>query len=226
MGAWRRASHPGASCPEGAWQSAHDGRTDEFWSSGSSTQQSPRQLEVLNVRKVVVYELLSLDGVAEKPDGFLADWDDAMEANLGAVIRAQDSVILGRRSYEEWAEFWPGSDIEPFATFINQVAKYVATSTPLDRNWANTTVIDGELAGFVRDLANQPGADIGVHASISVAQALLAAGVVDELRLVIAPAIKGSGRRLLDGLPAIRLESIQSTTSPAGYLLADYRVIR
>lgn len=53
------------------------------------------------MRKVVAYELLSLDGVAEKPDGFFADWDDAMEANLGAVIAAQDSVILGRRSYEE-----------------------------------------------------------------------------------------------------------------------------
>jgi dihydrofolate reductase len=170
------------------------------------------------MRKVVAYELLSLDGVAEKPDGFFADWDDAMDANLGAVIAAQDSVILGRRSYEEWAEFWPGSDIEPFATFV-------ATSTPLDRKWANTTVVDGELVEFVRDLRNQPGADIGVHASISVAQALLAAGVVDELRLVIAPTIAGSGRRLLDGLPAIRLESIRSTTSPTGYLLVDYCVI-
>ena len=181
--------------------------------------------KVLNVRKVVVYELLSLDGVAEKPERFFADWDDAMDANLGAVIAAQDSVILGRRSYEEWAEFWPGSDIEPFATFINGVAKYVATSTPLDRKWANTTVVDGQLVEFVRDLRNQPGADIGVHASISVAQALLAAGVVDELRLVIAPAILGSGRRLLDGLPAIRLEPVRSTTSPAGFLLVDYRVI-
>jgi dihydrofolate reductase len=181
---------------------------------------------VLNVRKVVAYELLSLDGVAERPDGFFTDWDDAMDANLGAVIGAQDSVILGRRSYEEWAGFWPGSNIEPFATFINGVKKYVATSKPLDREWANATVIDGELAGFIRDLKNQPGADIGVHASISVAQALLTAGVVDELKLVIAPVIAGSGRRLLDGLPAIRLESIRSTTSPTGYLLADYRVAR
>ena len=177
------------------------------------------------MRKVVAYELLSLDGVAEKPDGFFADWDAAMDANLGAVIGAQDAVILGRRSYEEWAGFWPGSDIEPFATFINGVAKYVATSAPLDRNWANATAVDGDLVEFVRDLKNQPGADIGVHASISVARALLAAGAVDELRLVIAPAIAGSGRRLLDGLPAIRLESIRSATSPAGYLLADYRVI-
>jgi dihydrofolate reductase len=179
---------------------------------------------VLNVRKVVAYELLSLDGVAERPDGFFAEWDDAMDANLGAVIAAQDAVILGRRSYEEWAGFWPGSDIEPFATFINGVAKYVATSTPLDREWANTTVVDGELVKFVRELRDRPGADIGVHASISVAQALLGAGVVDELRLVIAPAIVGSGRRLLDGLTAIRLELIRSMTSPAGYLLVDYQV--
>ena len=177
------------------------------------------------MRKVVAYELMSLDGVTENPDGFFTDWDEAMEANLGAVIAAQDSVILGRRSYEEWARYWPSSDIEPFATFINGVAKYVATSTPLDQRWANATVVDGELVEFVRDLRNQPGADIGVHASISVAQALLAAGVVDELRLVIAPAIAGSGRRLLDGLPAMRLESIRSTTSPTGSLLVDYRAI-
>ena len=177
------------------------------------------------MRKVVAYELLSLDGVAEKPDAFFADWDDAMDANLGAVIAAQDAVILGRRSYDEWAEYWPGSDVEPFASFINGVAKYVATSRPLDREWANTTVVDGELVEFVRDLKNQPGADIGVHASISVAQALLGAGVVDELRLVIAPTIVGRGRRLLESLPAIRLESIRSATSPTGYMLVDYRVI-
>ena len=177
------------------------------------------------MRKVVAYELLTLDGVAESPDEFFADWDEAMDANLGAVIAAQDAVILGRRSYEEWAGYWPGSDVEPFATFINGVAKYVATSTPLNRQWAHTTAVDGDPVEFVRELRNQPGADIGVHASISVAQALLAAGVVDELRLVIAPTIAGSGRRLLDRLPAIRLESIRSRTSPTGYLLVDYRVI-
>jgi len=176
------------------------------------------------VRKVVVYELLSLDGVAERPDAFFTDWDDAMDANLAAVIGAQDAVILGRRSYEEWAQFWPDSRIEPFATFINGVAKFVATSTPLDRAWANATAIDGGLVEFVRDLRLQPGGDIGVHASISVAQALLEAGVVDELRLVIAPCIVGQGRRLLDGLPPIRLESIHGASSPTGYLLVDYRV--
>jgi dihydrofolate reductase len=178
------------------------------------------------VRTVVAYELLSLDGVAEAPDEFFADWDDAMEENLGAVIAAQDTVVLGRRSYEEWAGYWPGSDIEPFATFINGVSKYVATSTPLDRDWAGSTAVDGGLVEFVRDLKNRAGGDIGVHASISVAQALLAAGVVDELRLCIAPTIAGRGRRLFDGVPPIRLESMQSSTSPSGSLLVHYRVVR
>jgi dihydrofolate reductase len=178
----------------------------------------------LGVRKIVVYELLSLDGVAEDPDRFFTDWDDAMDANLAAVIATQDAVILGRRSYTEWAQFWPGSRIEPFATFINGVAKYVATSTPLDREWPHATAVDGGLVEFVRDLKQQRGGDIGVHASISVAQALLAADVVDELRLVIAPKIVGRGRRLLDGLPTTALTSIRSETSPTGTLIVDYRV--
>jgi dihydrofolate reductase len=178
------------------------------------------------VRKVVVYEFLSLDGVAEEPDRFFGDWDDVMDANLSVLIATQDAVVLGRRTYDEWAPFWPTSEIQPFAAFINEVTKHVATSRPLDRDWPNATAIDGELVEFVRDLKQQDGGDIGVHASISVAQALLAAGVVDELRLVIAPNIAGSGRRLLDGLPSIKLESIRGEASPAGSLLVDYRVLR
>jgi dihydrofolate reductase len=178
------------------------------------------------MRKVVLYELLSVDGVAEAPDKFFTDWDEAMDANLAAVIGTQDAVILGRRSYDEWSEFWPGSEIEPFATFINGVAKYVASSTPLGRPWHNATAIEGGLVEFVQDLKNSSGGDIGVHASISVAQALLAAGAIDEVRLVVAPAIFGRGRRLLDGLPPVRLEPLRSAMSPSGYLLADYRISR
>jgi len=176
------------------------------------------------MRQVVVYELLSLDGVAESPDQFFSDWDDEMDARLGEVIGSQDAVILGRRSYDDWSAYWPGKDIQPFSDFINPVAKYVATSTPLGREWINTTVIEGDLVEFVRDLKSQPGGDIGVHASISVARALLAAGVVDELRLVIAPTIVGRGIRLLEGLPALRLEHVRTVVSPTGYLLVDYRV--
>jgi dihydrofolate reductase len=178
------------------------------------------------VRKVVLYELMSLDGVAEEPDKFITEWDDAMDANLASVISTQDAVVLGRHSYDEWARFWPDSKIEPFATFINGVEKYVATATPLEPRWAHSVPIDGPLVPFVQSLKVGSGADVGVHASISVAQALLAADAVDELRLVIAPTVAGVGRRLLDGLPPIRLDSIRSVTSPTGYLLADFRVVR
>lgn len=176
------------------------------------------------MRKVVVYELLSLDGVAEAPDEFIHDWDDESEADLAETIATQDTVILGRASYVEWSRFWPTSDVQPFADFINSVTKHVATSTPLDADWPNASVVDGDLVEFVRALKDGPGADIGVHASISVAQALLTAGVVDELRVVIAPTIAGHGRRLLDGLPAIRLETISTSTSAHGHLLVAYRV--
>jgi dihydrofolate reductase len=176
-------------------------------------------------RKVVVYELVSLDGVAEDPDGFITEWDDASDANLAAVIGTQDAVILGRRSYDEWARYWPSADDEPFATFINTVSKHVATSAPLDGGWAEASAIDGELVAFVRELKSRPGGDIGVHASISVARALLAGGVVDELRLVLAPRIAGSGRRLLDAVPELELELIESEVSAAGHLLLGYRVV-
>ena len=177
------------------------------------------------LRKVVAGHFVSLDGVAEAPDRFFTAWDDETDARGASLIATQDAVILGRRSYEEWADFWPGSEIEPFASFINAVPKYVATSTSLERDWAHSTVIDGGLADFVRSMKDLPGGDIGVHASISITQALLAADVVDELKLVIAPTVAGSGRRLFDGLPPVRLETIRSTASPSGHLLVDYRVV-
>jgi dihydrofolate reductase len=177
-------------------------------------------------RKVVAGYFLSLDGVAEAPDRFLTSWDEETDASGVELIATQDAVILGRRTYEEWAEFWPGSDIEPFASFINAVPKYVATSRPLEREWTSSHVIEGGLVEFVRHLKGQPGADIGVHGSISVTRTLLVADLVDELRLVIAPAMVGSGQRLLDGLSPIRLETIRGTASPSGHLLVQYRVVR
>jgi dihydrofolate reductase len=176
-------------------------------------------------RKVVAGYFLSLDGVAEAPDEFITGWDDETDASGAKLIETQDTVILGRRTYDEWAGFWPSSEIEPFASFINAVPKYVATSKPLEPEWTNSHVIDGDLVDFVRHLKGQPGGDIGVHGSISITRTLLAADVVDELRLVIAPTIVGTGQRLLDGLPPVRLETSRSTTSPSGHLLATYRVL-
>jgi dihydrofolate reductase len=176
------------------------------------------------MRKVVAYELLSLDGVAEQPQEFVTEFDDVMRENLGRVIAAQDAVLLGRRTYEDWAGFWPASDIEPFASFINGVQKFVVTSTRPEPPWEKTTVVEGGLAEFVTHLKRQSGGDIGVHGSISVAQSLLEAGLLDELRLVIAPALHMHGRRLFERGSAGRLSLTRSGTSPSGYLLVDYQV--
>jgi dihydrofolate reductase len=176
------------------------------------------------VRKVVAYELLSLDGVAEQPDEFITDFDDLMEENLARVISSQDTVLLGHRTYDDWAEFWPTSDIEPFANFINGVEKFVVTSTPPGQTWSNTTVVDGELPKFVTELKRRSGDDIGVHGSIALVQSLFEFGLVDELRLVIAPALLMHGRKLFDkGLPT-RLTLTRQVTSTAGYLMLDFQV--
>jgi dihydrofolate reductase len=176
------------------------------------------------MRKVVLYELLSLDGVAEQPDEFITDFDEVMGENLGRVITSQDAVLLGRHTYDDWAGFWPNSDIEPFASFINGVQKFVVTSTPLEPRWASSSVVGNGLAQFVADLKRQPGGDIGVHGSISLAQSLLKASLVDELRLVIAPAVHMQGRRLFDHGSPERLSLTRSITSPTGYLLVDFQV--
>ena len=177
------------------------------------------------MRNVVVYELLSIDGVAEAPETFFG-WDDSLDPHLGAVIGSQDAVILGRRTYDEWSRYWPGpgAEIQPFAPFINSVAKHIATSTPLDQDWRNARKIEGSLVDHVRELKQLPGGDIGVHGSISVAQSLLEAGLVDELKVVIGPMVAGTGRRLLDGMPSGLLELVDIASTPTGYLVVSYRV--
>jgi dihydrofolate reductase len=177
------------------------------------------------MRKVVVYELLSLDGVAEGPDDFITDWDEVMSENLLRVIAAQDAVLLGRRTYDEWARFWP-TRTTPFASFINKTQKFVVTSTPIEHSWADAALIGGDVTKFVTELKQRPGGDIGVHGSITLTQSLLEKGLVDELRLVVAPSIQMRGRKLFEkGIPK-RLSVTRNVTSPSGYLLVDLRFER
>jgi dihydrofolate reductase len=176
------------------------------------------------MRKVVAYELLSLDGVADEPDGFVTEFDGVMRENLGRVIASQDAVLLGRRTYDEWSGFWPTSDIEPFASFINGVEKFVVTSTTPGDIWGKTTVVNGDLREFVTELKQRSGNDIGVHGSIALTQSLLEAALVDELRLVVAPALCMHGRRLFGQGLSRRLTLTRHIASPSGYLLLDFRV--
>jgi dihydrofolate reductase len=176
------------------------------------------------MRKVVAYELLSLDGVAEEPSQFIAEFDEEMRENLGRVIASQDVVILGRRTFDEWAGYWPSSDNEPFASFINGVEKYVVTSTDPEIPWAHTTTVNGGLVDVFAELKRRSGGDIGIHGSIALTQSLLVSGLVDELQLVVVPALQGRGRRLFDEETPRQLALMSSVVSQSGSLLLDYYI--
>ncbi|CCH88680.1 Bifunctional deaminase-reductase domain protein [Modestobacter italicus] len=176
------------------------------------------------VRPVVLYQLLSVDGVAEEPGDWVLDVDEEVFAHLGRVIARQDDVLLGRGTYDYWAGYWPTSDVEPFAAFINGTPKHVLTSTPLTQPWSNSTAVHDPAVGYVTALKQRPGGDIGVHGSTTLARALLAAGLVDELQLVVAPTIAGSGRRLFEAGDLRRLDLRDVARTPTGILLLHYGV--
>lgn len=118
--------------------------------------------------------------------------------------------------------------MEPFATFINSTPKHVATSTALLLPWENSTVIAEPLRDYVRDLKGRRGNDIGIHGSIGLARSLLSAGLVDELRLAVAPVIAGRGQQLLeaDGEGALqRFELADVARSQKGMVFLQYRLI-
>ena len=186
------------------------------------------------MRKVVLSTLMALDGAVDHPNQYFTpngragqppEFDEAMIENEARIIGAQDAVLLGRRMYDEWSTFWPSVEDQPFADFINRVTKYVVTSTPLATSWHNTEVLEGPLEHAVRDLKSRPGGDIGVHGSIELARSLLAAGLVDQVQLVVGPAIGFPGRRLFTGSDDTRrLELVRAEPTPSGSVLLEYRI--
>ena len=187
------------------------------------------------MRRIVAYTITSLDGSVDDPTRcFPPDvdpdapqpptFDDVLIERESALIEQQDAVLLGRHMYDEWARYWPTSDVQPFADFINGVTKYVVTSTPLATRWGDSQAVNAPLPDIVRDLKALPGKDIGVHGSIELVQSLLAEGLVDELNLAVAPVLDPEGRRLFDGLPDLqRLTLVSATPTPTGALWLVYR---
>ena len=175
------------------------------------------------MRKVVVYMLLSLDGVAEEPGDWMTDFDQPIFDNLARVIGTQETILLGRGTYDYWVGFWPGDGPEPFHSFINGTEKHVFTSRPLDQEWAGTVVVDGPAEEHVRSLKRGDGGDIGVHGSIRLARSLGDAGLVDEYRLVVSSTVAGTGARLfVDGGPRRALTLLDATATPGGSMLLGY----
>lgn len=176
------------------------------------------------MRKVVLYQLMSLDGVAEEPGNWMFGADDSMYANLATVIGRQDDVLLGRGTYDYWSGYWPSAEDEPFASFINGTTKHVFTSTTPDVEWPNSTYVDTPAEDYVAELKQGDRGDIGIHGSIRLAQSLIAAGLVDELRLVVSPALADGGRQGLSSIAGTqRWELLDSATTSDGQLLLGYR---
>jgi dihydrofolate reductase len=177
------------------------------------------------MRKVVLYELVSLDGVAEEPgEGeWFVDADERLMDNLGTVIARQDTVLLGRRTYEKWVPHWPTSTMQPFAGFINGTPKVLFSSRAPERPWHATTHVTGPAAPYVADLKRQNGGDIGIHGSLSLARSLLRERLVDELRLVVSPSLAGRGLRLFDDTADVQRFQLAGCERAGGCLLLHYR---
>ena len=182
------------------------------------------------MRKVVSHTFVTLDGVGA-PDAVidtiveLRDSREVLDDFFGRMAE-EDAMLLGRVTYDEWADHWPTSDNEPFASHINGVPKYVFSSSLEAAPWGEheSATVAGDLTGTVAELKQQPGRNIGVHGSLSLVEALLHADLLDEMRLEVYPVIAGTGKRLFhEGQPPKRLRLAESQVTSNGVAILIYQ---
>jgi dihydrofolate reductase len=170
------------------------------------------------MRKLVITQNITLDGSIEMLD----DWfnPQLQDADLLEESHRQDSqadaLLVGRQTFEDFRGYWPKQTNDPTGVtdYLNRVAKYVVSSTMSDPEWQNSTVLNGDPIERTIGLKSQPGKDIVLTGSISVAHALIAGGVVDEYRLFIYPTVQGRGRRLFpDGTAIPKLTLVERPKS-------------
>jgi dihydrofolate reductase len=186
------------------------------------------------MRTLIVTEFVSLDGVMQSPGGepgfAHAGWvGEFFTMDLGAYKFEEQSaaeiLLLGRNTYEGFAGAWPERAGDPMADKINAMEKYVVTSTMTEPGWENAKIIAGPVDEAVAELKASGDAPILIAGSRTLAQYLLAAGLVDQINLQIFPLILGSGDRFYPETPDRRtLELIESTTSEGGVLMQSYAV--
>jgi dihydrofolate reductase len=225
----RACEHVGRNEPVVA-RSDHDGVRHPRDVSAKMKQHEEKETEM---GRIVVTEFVSLDGVMEDPGGSenfkYGGWsfeigrgDEGDQFKLDEALEA-DALLLGRVTYEGFAEAWP-SRTGDFADKFNNMPKYVVSSTLNDAEWNNTTVLDGDLAGAVSDLKQRHEGDIVVHGSAQLAQALLDRDLVDELRLMVFPVVLGSGKRFFGATSDKKpLQLADSKTVGEGVEILVYR---
>jgi dihydrofolate reductase len=157
----------------------------------------------------------------------LFDKDKEGATFVGEVFKRADAFLFGRRTYEIFAGSWgtwddPGDS--PIWTALNTQPKYVASTTPFDPEWANTTVLSGDLAAAIRELKAKAGGELQVHGSGVLVRWLLDNQLVDEITLLVCPVVVGQGTRLFpDTGPDIALELVDSRATPKGVTIQIYR---
>ena len=181
--------------------------------------------------RIVVTEFVSLDGVMEDPGGSEnfkhGGWTFEIDRGEGDAFMleetmATDALLLGRVTYEGFAEAWPSRDGE-FADKFNSMPKHVVSSTLERPEWSNSSVLEGDLATGVAKLKEQYDGDVVVHGSASLVRALLADDLVDELRLMVFPVVLGSGMRLFgETAERKRLQLVDTRTVGDGVLILTY----
>ncbi len=185
------------------------------------------------MRNVVVSEFITMDGVFGDPGGAektehggwsFKFWSDESARYKYDELFAADALLLGRVTYEGFAAAWPAMTDDEFGERMNSVPKYVA-STTLDKvEWQNSRLIEGDVVEAVAALKQQEGQNILVGGSGELADTLLRAGLVDELRFLVSPVVLGSGRRFFkDGSPPKVMELAEAVTFASGVLAVTYR---
>lgn len=194
------------------------------------------------MRKLVVNEFLSVDGVMQGPgspdedtDGGFAHggwqipyFDEGVLAGAQEGMAETDAYLFGRRTYEIFAAHWPNAPKnDPFGGHLNSTKKYVASKTLKTVEWQNSELLTGDVAEAVAELKDRPGGTISVLGSGALVQTLIAHDLVDEFGLIISPITLGSGKRLFrDADQVRRMELIRSTTTPKGNVVVAYRPAR
>lgn len=186
------------------------------------------------MRRLIVWEFLTLDGVMEAP-GFeehrkgRQGWairlaDDDLAAFQRDLAFSASAFLLGRRTYQIWAAFWPTYELAPdFAEKMNQTPKYVYSNTIGEATWANTTILRGDLAEAVNGLKGGEGGDIVVEGSGELVAGLMERDLVDEYRLMMFPVVLGSGKRLFpDEVGMHHLRLVDSRVFPSGVFYGVY----
>jgi dihydrofolate reductase len=188
------------------------------------------------MRKIVVSEFVSLDGVIEDPGGAekfefggwtVPYWNDGLASFKAEELFASDALLLGRVTYQGFAAAWPSmTDEAGFADRMNSNRKYVVSSTLEAADWNNSVVINGDVVKEVTRVKKEPGQDILVGGSASLVQALMRHHLVDELRLAIYPLVLGSGKRLFADGGHTDLELVRQESTSTGVILAVYRAAK